>query len=243
MNFRTSALALAFCVAATGVAARAADPPKSLRTLVYDVTWDSVTSTERRDSGIGGSATGKSSAAVAAPDQGTLTIDVLAATADGGLVVDAAFAGKTFKGPPVRLGLAQDGSIVSNPGTQIAPEIRRLLPMLARGMTKDHDFTAGASWTTPVPPPNTGTITYKVRQVDGTFATFDLSYTSATATPPRVDETGQATVSYDTFHVCPTKYELQARARRTLSIDVTETSDYHLVARLTSDTLSGVKPQ
>jgi hypothetical protein len=242
MNARTLILTLA-AVACAGATASAADAPKPLRTLVYDVQWDSTATRSTRDSGIGGAASGQSNAVAAAPDSGTMTIDVLAATNDGGLVVDAAFDGKTTKQPAARIALAENGSMNWNPGTEVAPQTRRLLPLLARGIVKDHDFTAGSTWTTPAPPPATGSLTYKVRQVEGTFATFDLSYTISTATMPRTDENGQATVSYDTFHVCPMKLDLQAHARRTLAMNASETVDYHLVARLVSDSLGSVKAQ
>jgi hypothetical protein len=162
---------------------------------------------------------------------GTLTFVVAAAAGAGGSIVDVSYRSKSANEPPIRVALAADGTMVWDRQRTLNRQALLLLPLLARG-TIDHDFTAGESWASPARSPLAGNVSFKVLGVAGTIANLAIAYT---LTSPI--ETGTATATYDTFHVCPTKYDLHAHAPGTERAN----GEVHLIARLSSDSLSGIK--
>ncbi|MDQ6925038.1 MAG: hypothetical protein M3154_02215, partial [Candidatus Eremiobacteraeota bacterium] len=117
-----SLLALA-ATAAFAAPAGDAPAPKVLRQLVYDVTYSARTTHEVKSSGLNsGYGGGSGDAGVASgsgaatqlmngDNRGRLTIAVIAATQDGGLVVDASFAGAKNTQPTTRVAVYADGRL------------------------------------------------------------------------------------------------------------------------------------
>ena len=254
-----SLLALAATIAfAAPLAASAADAPAPanvLRTLVYDVTYTAHTTHEVKSSGFnsgyggGGGGFVESNSGVAAgsgatsqfmngDDHGKLTINVVAAPADGGLVVDTAFAGSTNVQPTTRVAIFKDGRMSVDPAHPLAPETARLLPLIARGFIADRDVSAGSTWSVPAPAPAKGSTTYKVQSSDGHLARIAMEGVVTVPGPTGFDESSQGVTTYATDVVSPVSYDVTARIRRQLGIDQLMTTNAHLTATLVSDTMA-----
>ncbi len=209
-----SLLALAVVAAlALPLAASAADAPKPLRELVYDVTYTAHTTHETKSSGFNGAYGGGPGGDASAPsgegseahfmdgsDHGTLTLDVIAATADGGLVVDASFTGGTRVQPVTRVAVFSDGRLSADPAHPLCPEAIRVLPLIARGFVAGRDVSPGASWTTESSVPVRGSLTYRVTRLDGEQATIGIEGTFAGAAG---QESDRGTTVYATDLVSP----------------------------------------
>jgi hypothetical protein len=239
---------LAFAVAAAlaaPLAASAADAPaKPMRTLVYSVQLSTVTKNEEQTSGFSGGGGGISTGhgAVArmseASDEGSLTVDVIGATPDLGLVVDAAFAGKNSHQSAIRVAIFPDGRLSYDPAKQLSVEAARLLPLLARGLLNGRDVAPGATWKTDVPEPAKGTTTYRIIDVHGTQATIGIEADIKVPGPRGYDEQGQGKTTYATDRVCPVIVDLQARSRHSPSPEQYVTTSTHFTASLTSDSFA-----
>jgi hypothetical protein len=245
------AVTLAF---AAPIAAPAADAPaKSLRHLVYDVTYSARTTQEVKSSGFNGgyggsampgegagaaSGTGTASQYMNGDDHGKLTIDVVAATQDGGLVVDTSFAGSANVQPTTRVALYADGRLSADPAHPLCPEAVRLLPLIARGFIANRDVSAGSSWNVPAPAPAKGSTTYRVQSSDGARALIALEGVWSLPGPTGFDEADHGVTTYATDLVSPVSYDLTARIHRQLSMDQSMTTNAHLTATLVSDSFA-----
>jgi hypothetical protein len=233
---RTWCVALAL-VLASG-AAFAADVPKPLRTLVYDVSYDALQTQEEKTSGFDAPGAPDVQQQFNVGDVGQLTVDVVAATADGGLVVDTAFAGKTRKDPPLRVAILRDGHLSWDPAKELAPEAIRILPFLARGLVAERAIAAGVSWVTRPPAPATGTLTYRIATLDKSIAHLDVQGIVSVPGPPTYDENSNDSTVYDLDHLMPISAEIVVTVRRRLSGVTTQSTRIHLVAKLASDTFA-----
>src|ERR1700680_4350671 len=133
---RPRSLALAFTLmVVTLTGARAADAPapavQPLRTLTYDVVYTLQTSQTIKTSGITGGdphsmewGNAAVQRGVNSNDKGTLQIDVIAAPADGTLVVDASYAGHESKQPTVRVVIFADGTLTYDPKSLLSAQAR-----------------------------------------------------------------------------------------------------------------------
>jgi hypothetical protein len=246
---RMLSLATVFALAAAGApsagSAQAAQlPAKPLRTLVYSVQFTAKTTNEEHTSGLSsesgalaaGSATTRRTSNV--DDSGTLTAAVVAAPGDGGLVIDASFAGKATTQPPVRVAVYSDGRLTYAPGADLSPEAARLLPLLARGIVAERDVSPGSSWTIAAPPPLKGAYTYHVTAVDGDTASFGIDIDMSAPGPKGFDEHGKATAKYDTKRLCPTQFDYTGTSRHQPAMDQYVTTTAHLTAALVSDSFA-----
>jgi hypothetical protein len=246
---RTIMLAAACSViaaASPSPASAQGSPPavKPLRTLVYAVQFSANTTNEEKTSGFDannnftpyGSGMTKRSSSV--DDSGTLTANVIAATLDGGLAIDTAFAGKTSSQPPVRIVVYADGRLSVPPSAQVSPEVTRLLPLLARGVVANRTVTPGESWSLPATPPVKGAYTFHVTGVEGDAATFAIDIDMAAPGPQGFDEHGKATATYDTAKLCPLKYDYTGVSRHSPAMDQYVTTTAHLTATLVSDSFA-----
>jgi hypothetical protein len=225
-----------------------AEAPKSLRTLVYAIAYAAQTRNEEHTSGFTGKAVGpaivaQGNAAVEriadVNDDGTLTIEVIAATSDGGLVVDATFAGKTTNQPPIRVAIFPDGRLSYDPRTPLSVEATHVLPLLARGVIAGRDVSPGSTWTTGVPYPSArGATIYHVTHVDGERAELAIDSEITESGPRGFSERGHGTATYATDRLCPLVYELQAQSRHQPTAEQYVTASAHLTARLVSDTFA-----
>jgi len=247
MRSRWLALAFALTLAATA-AARAADAPapaEPLRTLTYDVTYTLQTSQDTRVSGLTGGQPHDQEAGRAAVqrgfvsnDRGTLRIDVVAAPADGTLVVDASYDGREAKQPPMRVAIFPDGALSYDPKRLLTAQARQALPLLARGMLADHDVSPGSSWSTPFAKPAQGTTTYRVSHRDDTRAKIQISADVFVSGPNGYDEHDDGTMTYATDVLCPVEFDVRQRLRRQITPDKLESSDSRVTATLVSDTFA-----
>jgi hypothetical protein len=238
------ALAAAAAMLLLTTTASAAEKPRPLRVLVFDITYSARATRAVKTSGLVPNARGLGTHTVAGTgtaeqqadgnDRGKLTIDVVAATAEGALVVDAAFEGVRSQ-PAVRVVVFSDGRLSWNPAQPLSPAGVRVLPLLARGLVSEKDVSPGSSWTVPAPPPQKGELTYRVLHVDGDRATIDIEGTRSASGS---DEYEHANTLYATDLLTPLSLALDARIRRQIGIDDSLTTDAHLVATLVSDTFA-----
>jgi hypothetical protein len=246
MPTRSLAVAAALACAASAPLAAAAQPAKVLRTIVYDVAYSTVTLRREQTSGFTNTARGSGSVAgsgavdrrFTADDRGTLTVGVIAATADGGLVVDAAFAGRTASHPPVRVAIFADGRLSYDPKSPLSPEAIGFLPFLARGFVADKTIAPGESWTAPASPPATGTSTYRVLHVNGERATLGIEATASLPGPGGFDQRAEGTTVYATDLLSPLSLDLTSHVRRQVGAEQNDRIDSHLVVTLVSDSFA-----
>jgi hypothetical protein len=224
--------------------AGAAEKPRPLRVLVFDITYSAHATRVLKTSGIAPNARGLGTHNVAGPataehqadgnDRGKLTVDVVAATAEGALVVDAAFEGLRSQ-PAVRVVVYPDGRLSWNPAQPLSPAGLRVLPLLARGLVSEKDVSPGSTWTVAVPPPQKGELTYHVLHVDGDRATIEIVGTRSMSGS---DEYEHANALYSTDLLTPLSLAVDAHIRRQIGIEDSLTTDAHLVATLVSDTFA-----
>jgi hypothetical protein len=241
---------LALVVVATlavPLAASAADAPKPLRELVYDVTYTAHTTNETKSSGFNGaygggpgpgsvpSGEGTEARFMDGSDHGTLTLDVVAATPDGGLVVDASFSGGSTVQPVIRVAVFSDGRLSADPARPLCPEAVRVLPLIARGFVANRDVSPGATWTTENAAPARGATTYRVTRLDGQQATIGIEGTFSAAGG---QESDRGTTVYATDLVSPVSLDLTSTTRRQLTIDTSQTTTSHVTAKLVSDSFA-----
>ena len=218
-------------------------PAKPLRTLVYAVQFSAKTKNEEQTSGLspvgalpyGSAATYRFSNV---DDSGTLTASVVAATGDGGLVIDTSFAGKTLSQPTIRVAVYTDGRLDYAPNAVLSPEAARLLPLLARGIVANRDVSPGSSWTLAAAPPVKGAYTYHVTKAEGDTATFAIDVDLAVPGPRGFDEHGKAIATYDTIRLCPTSFDYTGISRHQPAMNQYVTTSAHLTATLLSDSFA-----
>lgn len=229
--------------------ARAAEPPPIavLRTLTYAVAYSAQTRSDEQTSGFRGGGAGAIATGNAhvernasTDDAGTLTVEVLAATADGGLVVDAAYDGRTATQPKTRVAITREGRLSFDPRRSLSVEAEHLLPMLARGFVADRDVSPGTSWSVPLPAPAKGAATYSVKRVDGAAATLAVDTTIDVPGVRGFSESETGTLVYHTDRLCPTAVDLTIHERHAPAPDQYATTNARLTASLAHD--SFVKP-
>ena len=243
----------AFAAFVSPLAALCADAPSPppLRSLVFDVTYSAHSKHEKKTSGFNGgyggdpgsggagvSGSGTAAIAVDGSDSGRLTIDVIAATKESGLVVDAQYSGKLGSQPKMRIALFADGRLSADPTKTIDPAVLHVLPLLARGFIANRDVNPGSSWTIAAPPPMKGSTTYRVTALDGQYATLALEGSRSMSGASGFDETDRGTTKYATDLVVPVSYDVTSRIRRQLAMDESVTTDAHLTVTLVSDTFA-----
>lgn len=239
-----SALTAVAALALLGAAANAAEAPRPLRVLVFDVTYSARSTRAVKTSGMAPNAhgigthnlsgSGNAVREMDGIDHGKLEVDVVAATAEGALVVDAAFAG-TNSQPPVRVVVFSDGRLSWNPVQPLGPAALRVLPLLARGLMTDKDVSPGSSWSVAAAPPQKGALTYSVRHVEGDRATIEIEGTRGVSGS---DEYEHASTLYAVDLLAPISLAFDARIHRQIGVDDSLTTEAHLTATLVSDTFA-----
>ncbi len=127
-------------------------------------------------------------------DKGTLTANVVAATPDGGLVIDASFAGNDVSQPVVRVAVFPDGRLGVPPDSRLLPAVARILPLLARGIVAGRTIDVGSTMDVPPPggAPNVQSDGPRRQRCEFAIALHETI-------PGRgFDESGDATAVYDT---------------------------------------------
>ena len=239
-----AALAAAALPSALGAQSPRPAPARPLRTLVYAVQYSATTTNEEQNSGLGagggaalyGSATTKRTSNVS--DSGTLTANVVAASSDGGLVIETSFAGQASAQAAVPVAVYPDGRLGFAAGTPLSPEAARVLPLLARGIVANRDVSPGSSWTVPFAAPVKGAYVYRVTALDGDVATFAIDLDMTVPGAQGFDEHGKATAQYDTKNLCPTRLDYTGVARHQPSMGQYVSTNAHLTATLVSDSFA-----
>jgi hypothetical protein len=238
MFVRMLAAGAALALAATSSAL--AQGAKPLRTLTFDVAYSVVSSLTARNNGLGSggldvaSGSGFESHGFAQDDKGTVRVDVVAATADGGLVVDASFSGEKVRQPPVRIAILGDGRLAYDPKLVLPPELTELLPMLSRGLLTGHDATVGTAWSATAPEPWTGTRRFRVSAANDTTATFAIDTDFSIKGSQGYEQHDEGSLTYQKTVLAPLRYDTRIRIRRK-GLRGDELNDLHLTATLTSD--------
>lgn len=247
------ALAVLAVFAAPLAASAAGDAPvrPPLRSLVYDITYSAHSTHEKKTSGFNGaygSGTGSGGAGVSGSgtagigldgtDSGRLTIDVIAATPDGGLVVDAAYTSKLSTQPKMRVALYPDGRLSADPSARLGPEALHILPLLSRGFIAQRDVSPGASWTVAAPAPAKGSTTYRVSRLHDQEATIVLEGSMSVPGVSGFDESDHGTTTYATDLISPVSYDLNARIHRQIGVEESITTDTHITATLVHDSFA-----
>lgn len=233
------AFVTAFAMLIPGIAS-AADQTKPMRTLVYTIAYSAENRNNEQTSGFsgGGGGTGNAGGMVTrvsqSGDDGTLTVNVVAATPDGGLVVDCAFAGKSTQQATLRVAIFADGRVAPPPDAVLSPAAAYMLPLLARGIVADRTIQPGSSWSRPIAAPAKGSTTFRVTSVDGDDATLKINGTLTVPGARGYDETDDGTAVYDTAKLAPVSYDLTATSRHVLAEQYI-TSNVRLTAKLVSD--------
>ena len=248
---RLLAVATVLACAVPSIASAADAPAKPLRTLVYDVVYTAHTLHTQKTSGFNGSlgggmqsgngtvsGSGTAGVGLDGDRRGTLTVDVIAATPDGGLVVDTSYTASSVSEKKTRIAIYPDGHITAPPDTPLGPESLHLLPLLARGFFANTTMASGVSWTAPPQPATRGAMTYRVQNIDGKIATIALDGSMAVSGINGFSELDRGTMSYATDLDDPISLDLIAHIERQLSIDQALTTDAHLVVKLVSDSFA-----
>ena len=199
---------------------------KPLRVIVYDVSYASTT--VRREKTSGFDANGMSGGGspfvehrFSSDDAGALTVSIVAATPDGGLVADCA-----------------DGRLSFDPHASLVPEATALLPLLSRGLVADRTIDVASSWSVPAAQPATGETTYKVVSIDGARAKLGIQSAISVKAPPPFTESTTGEMVYATDVLSPVSLDLHSTVRRTVNGDQSDTVDSYVTAKLRSDTFA-----
>ncbi len=122
-----------------------ADP---LRHITFSYSVNHFVSTEVRSSGIGTASSGVSTQSASGQDRGTIVVDVIAATQDGGLVVDVSQqqVEPVRQLPVVRIAVLGNGDLTFDPEKQISNEEIVVARYLARGFVPAGELTVGTGW-------------------------------------------------------------------------------------------------
>ncbi len=235
-------LCVSALIFATAGQALAADPaPKALRTLVYSVDYVGVS--VRREQSAGFDATmgghGITERNRDIDEHGKLTVAVIAASQDGGLVADVSYAGSSTMQDTVRVAIFSDGRLSYDPRTPLSIEAATLVPYLARGFAADHAIEAGQSWKTPEAPPATGTTTYTVASVNDPLADIGIVANVTLTGPSGFTEQSTGKSMYNVRVQCPQSLDLELITHREVSMNESDNTRVHYDAKLVSDTFPG----
>jgi hypothetical protein len=240
MHLRLLLLAALITASATPALAVDAPAPKPLRTLVYAIDYGGVDVRREQSAGFGAAVGhGITERNRDIDEHGKLTVVVIAATQDGGLVADISYAGSSTVQDTVRVAIFSDGRLSYDPKTPLCLEAATLVPYLARGFAADHTIEAGQSWKAAEAPPATGTTTYTVKSVDGTHAEIDILATVAMTGPSGFSEQETGKTSYAVNVQAPLTLDLEIINQREISISETDNTRAHFAAKLVSDTFPG----
>jgi hypothetical protein len=171
-------------------------------------------------------------------DDGTLSVDVVAATADGGLVTDVSFTGKNEEQPKVRVAIFADGRLSYDPRQQLSLAATHVLPLLARGLVAQRAVDPGEEWRSSAPAPMQGTTTYRVTALRGEDATLAIDGIFSAPGPRGFSEHRQGTLVYATDRLCPLRYDVTAISRHQPAPEQFVTRNERVTATLVSDSFA-----
>jgi hypothetical protein len=205
--------AAAFPPSVVIAAATPAPAPRVLRHLVFNVGVDIENRTDTKVSGIEGPASGTASDVGTQIEKGTISVDVVAVTGDGGIVVDVSEDTDTRKAGVARVAIL--GSAVSyDPSRDVTEEEVDILRFLSRTFVKDGEISVGTAWTTDAQSGiGSDHAVYAVTAVDADAKTIDISVDEKTTQigPKGFDGTTRGSVKYDMGVLVPISFSLDTR--------------------------------
>ena len=223
--------------------AGAADPPRPLRTLTFDCT---VSIADRREAPgdqrsshyvmVGARNTGvvettptgsgETTFSTALDVKGSISVAVLTATDDAGLVVEVAENADQRTRPRVKMALGPDGTLFYDPANRanLTEEEVALVRWLARGFYGDHPREPGTAWT--VDQSANGHVDiehYRVLSRDHDRVTLNYSLEEKATGATGYDATREGSLVYDTALVVPVKATFLGSSRRQLGATLNTT--------------------
>jgi hypothetical protein len=254
------AAAVAALLGIAPLAAGAIEPARPLRTLTYSVdvkvvnTMDTpggtvasggtrpalivkgrVVTQSRPLTGSGDQRSGASLAT-----KGSITIDVIQATDDAGLVVDVAEDAIDRVRPKVRVAIAGDGALFYDPtnAPRLSEEEIAVIHWLGRGFYGDHPTTVGTSWIVDQSANgHTDVERYQVMAKDASHITLGYELEQRVTVSSGYSGTREGSLVYDVAMVVPVTASFESIARRQVgdSYDTLRTS---VRLTLTADTFA-----
>lgn len=225
---------------AAGADAQAVSP-RPIRHLSFAVSYAATKKLETSTTGLTGEGPSVPIRATATTtvDKGdsTLEVDVIAATRDGGLVVDAQVLGPNRKAGKTRFGITADGRLLYDPKAPVLEEETRMLFLLSQGVFA-REMGPGTTWHEPIAGRDAnGDTEYHILKLDGDRITAEInrSLTVAGAKPYR--ETSRLLTDYDRHFVTPKTAEVSIHAQSSPGIGQTLYVDTEINFKLTADTM------
>lgn len=235
---RAPALAFAALLGIAPLLASAAEAPRPLRTLTYAVdlsvsesldtpggniaTQRVMVAVKGRPSGgaqriQSGSAESHAGGRLSA--QGLITVDVLEATDDAGLVVEIAENAPKRERPRVKIAVASDGTLFYDPSNyeKLSEEELAVVRWLGRNFYGDHPKEIGTAWTIDQSTNgHTDVERYRVLARDEQRVTLDYALEERTGAVGAFSGTRAGSLVYDTAMIVPVEATFQSVARRQL---------------------------
>jgi len=245
---RVASLLLLAAAIAVPAPARAGDVPKPLRTLVYKVTLSvemarhtgrsglsSVAPQRARGMAAGGAgaviphgriAGNEATTGAEVSAEGAITVDVVAATEDGGLVADLAETAPGRTRAKVRFAVTSDGSVGYDPkaADDVSEEEIALVRWLARGFYVGHSRDVGATWT--IDQSGNGQESaehYRVLAAGDRRVTLDYAFEQKSGGADSFVSSRSGSLVYDTAFVVPVRAAYEGQTRRQLQAAYDET--------------------
>ena len=187
---------------------------------------------------ISGSGDQRSGASLAT--KGSITVDVIQATDDAGLVVDVAEDAVDRVRPKVRVGISSDGALFYDPtnAPRLSEEEIAVVHWLGRGFYGDHPTTVGTSWIVDQSANgHTDIERYHVMATEASHVTLGYELEQRMTLSSGYTGTREGSLVYDIAMVVPVKASFESVARRQVgeSYDTLRTS---VRLALTADTFA-----
>ena len=169
--------------------------------------------------------------------KGSITVEVIQATDDAGLVVDVAEDAVDRVRPKVRIAIASDGALFYDPSnaSRLSEEEIAVAHWLGRGFYGDRPTAVGTSWVVDQSANgNTDVERYEVVARDASHITLGYALEQRTAAASGYSGTRAGSLVYDTAMVVPLRatFDTIARRRAGESYDTLRTS---VTLKLTAD--------
>ena len=176
--------------------------------------------------------------------KGSITVDVIQATEDSGLVVEVAEDAVDRVRPKVRVGIASDGALFYDPANapRLSEEEIAVIHWLARGFYGDHPTTVGTSWIVDQSANgHTDVERYHVMAKEASHVTLGYELEQKMTLASGYSGMREGSLVYDVAMVVPVKASFESVARRQVgdSYDTLRTS---VILTLTADTFAKPKP-
>ena len=224
--------------AASTTAADAAAKP--LRTLTYDLEMTIGNVREIHIDAIGTAGSGVSNTGAALESKGSINVDVIAVTGDGGMVVDVSENASNRSHAKVRVAIAKGGAVVYDPKQtdNVTVEEFALLSWLSRGFYAPPADPPGTTWDTDASAQNvTGKNHYRVISVSGDTVTLDCRTEERKGGVDSFDMTRIGTLVYDMKMVVPRSATFQ-EINHSQRLGHYDTTNVSVTLKLANDTFA-----